>query len=252
MRNRKKLFRVFFLLLLSLVFISSSIAKNSEPKTIPVKDWLILGPIDLHLPAFHDVKNMNGQTFDLKNLLKFSFADIENWLPSENDRVQWDAQTSLKWVKYRSRGDSIDSIVLDYQKNARHPQMYYLASYIDANRFTPLKIEIKSSQLFRLFVDGKPILSQPTSAPQDSNGQPETIFRTSEEINPETGKHLLLIQTLNDPRKAFRWSVAARLKVPAQGKTNGPNISLSPKRFLNVNLMMDAPKPTSVSVSPDG
>ncbi|NOX89631.1 MAG: S9 family peptidase, partial [Calditrichaeota bacterium] len=172
-----------------------------------------------------------------------------NWLPSENDRVQWDAQTSLKWVKYRSRGDSI---ILDYQKNARHPQMYYLASYINAKRFTTLKIEIKSTQLFRLFVDGKPILSQPASALQDSSGQPEPIFRTSEEINPETGKHLLLIQTLNDPLKSFRWSVAARLKVPAQGETNDPKISLSPKRFLNVNLLLDSPKPTSVSVSPDG
>ena len=242
---KKCKFSVCFTFIL-LLFVHLLPAKE---QTVPVTRWLTLGPVELHLPAFNQVPNLQGKTFGPKDLLKFSFIEFNRLRPKVGGAILWASDQTLIWQK-RASADSGHAVLLPESNRKR--QLYYLAFYLHVKRFMRPKIEVKAPHPFQVFVDGRPVLTQSISAVADSLNKPQMFFKTSTPFELETGTHCILIKTISDPAKTYQWSVAARILLPEYAQENDITLNISPQETMRVTHLLDGPKIRSVAVSPDG
>ena len=66
-RSKRKLILTAILLI---TCFCTSVAQNDE-NGLEIDNWLKAGPVSLPLPVFHDVENLKGEVFSLKELLLF-------------------------------------------------------------------------------------------------------------------------------------------------------------------------------------
>ncbi len=241
----------FVPLILIITITLASFAKEIEPnKTeIPVTVWLKIGPIESALPLFHDTKNIKGKDFDLTSLLVFEQFDVEKLCPQEGELFQWDQSRVFKWTRLEA-----DSVGFVYASTTEKmlPQFSYFVTYIDAKRWTKTKVEIFSHHLFQVFLDGEKLTEKTSSEkPKDDTTAAEP-GKTSHELKLETGKHLLLVKSLKDPENKSKWSLKATLQISEPWAENDLNVTLLPKQHMNIKHLLDGPKTSSISISPDG
>jgi len=108
--------------------------------------WLALGPARLPMPAFHREKQ--GR-YTYGHMLKQRHAPVDQWQPKAGQKVAWLLGRPLKWRS--SRG---------HFKARRGPQVAYLATYIDVDRYAQLKLQLRSHQRLQVFLDGRPIATK--------------------------------------------------------------------------------------------
>ena len=244
-----KNFKPTFCFVFAFFFLLSIHSLQAKEQNVPVTQWLTLGPVELHLPAFHQVRNLQGKTFGPNDLLKFSFIEFNRLRPKVGGTILWASDQTLVWQK--STADDSGHLVLLPESN-RKRQLYYLAFYLHVKRFMRPKIEVKAPHPFQVFVDGHSILTQSISAVADSLNKPQMFFKTSSPFELETGSHCILIKTLNDPAKTFAWSVAAQILLPEYVQANDLQLNVSPQQTIRVAHLLDGPKIRSVAVSPEG
>ncbi len=216
---------------------------------IPITDCLLLGPIEVPMPIFHSTKNINGSEFDLKSLLAFEQFDLEKLWPSAGEVFQWDLSSSFQWQ--RIAVDSLASLDRRFT-NKQQPYFFYLASYLDAQRWIKMKLVISSHHLFQIFVDGQKLGEKSVSdRPKDDSTQVEA-GKCSQEIKLETGKHLLLVKLLTDPANHSPLSFTAMLQITEPWCANDLLTTVSPRQRKSIRLLLDGPKVVSISISPNG
>jgi len=241
------------ILILFFLFIAPSLAKssaaNKDEIQIPITTWLKIGPIESSLPVFHNIKNIKGKEFDLKSLLKFEQFGIENLLPQEGEYFQWDQLKTFIWTKAET--DSEGFLYSSASEQTR-PQFMYFISYIDAKRWTKVKLEILSHHLLQVFLDGEKLTEKTSSEkPKDDSTKAEA-GKVTHELKLETGKHLLLVKSLKDPENKSEWSLKAGLHLSEPWNKNDLDLNISPGHQMTVKQLLDGPKIRSASISPDG
>lgn len=223
--------------------------ENKQSTTVPLSHWLKLGPVPIPLPVFHDVKNVKGEAFGLKNLLQFDPIDIQNWWPQEGDTVHWDQSRHLRWQRL-----SADSIGVAQVPSAshEHPAIIYLLTYLDAHRWLKATLEVSCEHPLQLLVDGKMVAEKSSSErPAADSGRAEPKKATAD-LKLETGKHRVLIKILTDPQITAPGQLRARLTVNEPFSDADFTTDLLPTHRMNITHLLEGPKLGSVAIAPDG
>lgn len=243
-------FGSMILILIITITLTSFAEESEQSKTeISVTTWLTIGPIEAALPVFHNIKNIKGKEFDLKSLLAFKQFEIDKLWPEAGELFQWDQVRVFKWTKLET-----DSAGFVYGSTSEKitPQFSYFVAYIDAKRWTKTKLEIQSHHLCQVYLDGEKLTEKTSSEkPKDDSTKAEP-GKASHELKLETGKHLLLVKSLNDPENKSRWSLKATLQLNDPWSENDLVVSTSAKQHKSLKHLLDGPKISSISISPDG
>ena len=223
-----------------LIITFSSADQESNPiasKEISISSWLKLGPFSTPLPAFYDSKN---NEFDLEDCLRFNEVDVQQMKPQIDETYTWHDGSISVWQTIQARDQDI-KVEYDFE----NPATTYLAVYIDTEKFTRGQIRIASSQPFRVYLDGRRIQTK-----TENNTSPAQ--KISIDVDLETGVHLLLIKSVYLKNENSTWGLRASLNYTDRIENPRPKITLSSKQRMTIPLLLDGPKITNVSISPDG
>ncbi len=231
---------VLNLLILLNVFICFSQAETGQKVKLHLTEWLKIGPMEMPMPVFTMGEE---QTFTTKDLLEYQYADHQEWWPEANSFLNWSSQIKLKWepIDMDTAGYSLSII-----KDKNIARLAYLATYIDATRWTNATLKIKSSHIFEIYLDGEKIGSKTQISPEESKNYLEN------QIKLETGKHLLLLKLLYDPDKSSDWNIQSMVEYAEIYGQNAISHTISPTHLMNVDHLLTEPTPTDVTISPNG
>ena len=224
------------------IFLSSFITGQNIQDSVVINEWLGIGNITIPFPV------PNHGKFNIQNILKFNDIDIKKLNPEENQNFSWNNVQSFQWKKISSKNDKIKF----KEENKEEPEVNYLAVYLNADRWLSGNLKISSCQLFIAYMDGKEILSKSSS----QNLKPDTSAcipeKSSVNINLEEGKHLLIIKSLKDPAMISNWELKTIIVLDTPFTKSDLTTSLSPDHFVNIKNLLDDPKISGISISPDG
>ncbi len=225
-----------FLVAIILCLVSPSQAQESE---VAISSCLRLGPVAQRMPAFNQVKDINGGRFGLPEMLKFEQVDHKNWWPAAGQVVDWSVDQKLVWSPIESN-DVGDLIIAAPDSNLS--RLSFLATYLNTTRWSKTKLQLSSAHPFQVYLDGSLV------GTESGNGE---LLALEEEIELETGKHLLLIKSMSDPGKPGDWCVNLRLAdtEPAPGNISA---TIDPKHPVNLHRLLDTPRVQDVMISPKG
>lgn len=229
----KKLFSLF------IFFFIITINLFAEDETTPVyfTEILKLNRIEIPIPAF-------STDDQYKEILEFENIDVQNLIPSAFSVPAEIEEGGLAWSKEKLDDGRFEMETAGMKKFA---QVQYFANYISTDRWLKGKLNIKSSHLLKVFLDGKEI-GKKTIVETDDND--ESLLLTTD-IKLETGKHLLVIKTVYNPANDNDWFIEAGIDINEK-LTSSISISVEPQTFMNVDILLDNPKATGVAISADG
>ncbi|MFO7448197.1 MAG: S9 family peptidase [Ignavibacteriaceae bacterium] len=229
--------------ILLLLFNLCSFAENDKDSTkININEWLAAGPIAIEMPV---EAGYGESSFKEKDLLDFDELQVHNLYPEKGEKLQWSKDKNYEWEKVSGEEVELRS------EDKTLPEITYLVTYIETERWLKAKLEIRSCQMLRAFVDGKEILTK-TSTQEikgDSSCKPE---KSSKDIELERGKHILVLKALKSPKVNSDWNISASLIIDSAYVKEDIAISLSNTGYTTVEKLLEDPKIEAVSVSADG
>ncbi len=229
----KKYFLFTLLIMLFTGIFSSLHAQDSTQTMLTVSHWLSAGPVAVQMPAFHQKNNMMGKAFLPADLLKFQQKKVTcvktgaEFLVSDGKKVVWEDQNGNAPVTVSG------NLALKWQ-----------AFYLQANRYVPVRITVKSAQDFELFVDGNLKLSY-----FGASGK-ETTKDVSLKLDP--GKYLIVIKSLFQKKDKTPWAVSATVSYDKKYTDQAVNLSTSPEQFLDLKHILLGKMLTNTQLSDDG
>lgn len=235
--------RLFLLLTFTFLLVFLIVPLQAHEATvIQISEWLQLGPIKQYFPAFHDQNNINGNPIKLPDLLKFSTDDVIDWEPAVG-KISEDH----KWNTVTANTDG--KLKLEIAKKGS--SLFYLATYVKANRWIKSELKVSSAHLFQVYLDG--ILLESKLGSENILGEngknPGNICK---EIKLERGSHLIIIKTMNDPENASDWIIEASLQPKDSTLINNLTISTLPYETMTMEKLLDSPTIKDIHVSADG
>ncbi|MFZ5515530.1 MAG: prolyl oligopeptidase family serine peptidase [Candidatus Zhuqueibacterota bacterium] len=236
------------ILLLSFSILLSEETKTDSPK-IMIGKWLQLGPISSPLPAFHSAPDVKGKKFELENMLTGSLVNSEDWWPGAGETFQWDKATVLTW---REVAADTAGFVSAAPRDTANPEIVFWVSYTEVARWMKATIEVASPHLLQVSVDGAVLASKTSSDATPDSAKKSAPGQISKEVKLEQGKHIVLIKALKNPACKNPWTMKACLSPAKDWTADDVTLSVSPKRSVDLALVLDGPKVSSVSISPDG
>jgi len=244
----KKSLKIFLASIILLILISSlqSDDKKKESTKIAITSWVKLGPIDAPYPVFHNVKNIKGDEFKLKDILKFEQFDVMKIMPIEGETFQWNQSKHLKWTKVES--DS-DGYVFTSISGNKIPGVSYFISYINAKRWAKVKLGVWSHHLFQVYRDGEKIVEKTSSEKSKDDSTKVEAGKATHDMTLETGKHVLLIKSLKDTENKSRWDLKAEIQLQQPWNESDLAVSISPAHHMNIKHLLDGPKISNASIS---
>lgn len=247
MKKNARLATVIMTGLLCLITIYHVDAQQSS-KNIPLTEWLALGPAEAVMPAFHAERNLKGETFDFKNLLSQEPMNIKKLHAAKDGRVYWSQHQPLVWETFKPDTGALVAI----SPKTKGPEWMYLAGYIEANRWMKIKIEGESYHLFQVYLDGKSVgVKNASNKPAGDSGAVKR-GTSSQEIKLETGTHQVAVKLLKDPDNKQPWDFGAKIIFTDSADAGFLKYSLNPAKTMDLSLVLDVPRVTRLSVSPDG
>jgi len=247
--NRDKI-KPLFLMFIAILFLSYTCLahplyeKEEKTSRINMNEWLVLGPLPSPLPAFHD----DSQNAYLpENLLRFEDLDFLDLKPEVNSSIVWHDGKGYQWNKT----EDVQNIIRMPSKN-KSISTYFFSTYIDSSRWTQAELSVKCDQIFSIFLDGNQI-STKSKFNATSNKNNAASGRTlSRELELETGKHLITIKFIHDPKINPELVFNAHLILDEKFTSSALKLSLSPKQRMNISTLLDGSKVTYASISPSG
>ena len=247
-RNSKLAIAGIFILLL-LPAIGSGLEQNDTKTQISVSTWLMLGPIEARFPVFNETKNIKGKEFDLKNLLQFEQVSLQNWKPQPGSELRWDQSKAFRWQKMNADESGFISL---FQAPESVPQVYYFAVYIEARRWLKIKAQFFSHHLFQVYFDNTSIAEKTSSEKSIDDSTKKEPGNISHDLKLEQGKHLLLVKMLSDPGNKNPLTLKAVFTLAEPWQEHDVILTASPQEFKTIRHVLDGPKISSASISPDG
>ncbi len=236
--NSPKLSSLITILLLFV--LSAGMAKTNSDYQVPIEQWLSLGPLQLSLPVFNEVKNLKGKTFKIEDLLDFEFIDTRSFRPQEGQSISGFTNSELKWHTV-----TVDSNGLAFEINSqlKRPQLYFLYTKLDAKRFVKTTLNLKSNYLYKVFWDEREILA--------NKKQANKAALKNHKLEIEPGTHQLLIKLIISPQQDDSSRLQVKFSLPEPFK-KAVKLHIAPTEQLSLHHLLESPRPTSVQLSPDG
>ena len=247
MKN-KKIHAFFITTLMLILFAVPASSRTQEAEKIPseqsISSWLVLGPFASPLPTFHEDKKKG---FPVKDLLKFEEVDISRLRPKAKRPFRTHDGTLAKWKIVKASEEGIK-----LAGSTKSPSTAYLGVYLDVSRWTKAKVTLVSPQLFKIYLDGKVIATKDNSDRAQKENASAEGKKVSADLILETGKHLLLVKTLFDPESQSDWTIQASVARDEKFASPVPALTLSSEQKMTIRYLLDGPKVTGASISPDG
>lgn len=224
-------------LFLSILIFSTLLFAQEKKIRKEVNEFLIAGPAKVTLPALY---NEGENKFEVNDLLKFDHNNVTKWWVGEGDEVKW-KQDNIKWERVNNNEVNLES--------GDDINLYYAGFYIEVNRYIQAELEIKSCQLLRVWLDGNQIGMKTNLNETKSGGcEPGSVSST---VKLETGKHFVLIKTINDPSGKDEWTISASITYDKKYE-NDLKLSVNPIRTYGISDVLDNKKVESFSLSYNG
>ena len=186
---------------------------------IKINKWLIAEPQKINLPAFADVKNIDGKIFEASKLLITTKVDFKN--------------KSLRWKNIEV---STDSIVLNQtEKN----DLIILQSYLSVNRWTKGSLNLTLNAFYEVYLDDE-LIKTKSKADLNSN-------KISLELN--LGNHQITIKAITSDKNL---KLAANFEYAEDFADCDAAPSLNPKRYYTINDVLEGNNVSSAQISPSG
>lgn len=224
------------LIICLLLFQGMVLAQKEGKSAMKINEWLQAGPVKMPLPVFH------GDKFKLKDLLKFEPLDINGLRPAPTTKLKWNQNSSLTWMPLQGGEEGIK---IEVSSGDPNPQIAYLATYLDAHRWTKAEMTVRSPHLFKVYLDGENVTSKETSEKEEAKDAKYTTKLS-------TGKHPLIIKLLVDPENSRPAQVQVSLDIDEKFGETPLTVSTSPEEIMSIHRLLDGPKVSGVSISPDG
>lgn len=221
---------------ISLILLGSLIFNCIIASDVSVNEWLASGPLQVHAPGFIKGQNMQSEDFGPRYVLSNVYLDLATLQPADGEPLRWDNQKIQNWMLNSiPEGDSLE---IKSIRKAEY-QIAYLAFYIESGGLNKYKLEVKSPQMFEIFLQGDKLSSSYELAGQDSSITGKTT------LDLDRGKFLVIVKSLYTSGDENNWWIKAKV-------AGNPLLSTSPVCGMNIHHLLESTKLGSVSMSADG
>ena len=227
------------LITIAVFIISGSLRAD----TIPVNNWLVAPGPDRSLPAFAETKNVQGDPFTAKELFGFLPLEPGDLYPQEDQLLLQENGNRSRWAVATTDADGFTGLE---KSSPSTNATAFLASYISADRWMEVELEIRSRQKMEVYLNGERLGSKTTA-----QGTGEEPGKLSCEIKLATGKHRLLVYTMHAADDETPWQVAGSITLPENDAADDITLELHPRQGKNINHLLDGIKAGSTTLSPD-
>ena len=228
--------RILSIISLILLFNMSSMAKKkTDNTTIELKHWLQSEAAPISLPAFNDSMDIESEKFQLANLIKENYINLEELKPDENSTLAWNGK-HLKWNK------AILSKKGFLSTNGTNNQLNYFTTYIKVDEWSKAKLITKTFPMLEIYLDGKKISSH-------YNQENKVAKELNSNITLTPGKHCIIIKALSlNKKNTFK----IQLQAEDGWNKNDFSTSTSAEQNITIKKILDGTKVTSSVLSADG
>ncbi len=229
------------IVLVGFLLLTNSLWADSLSIKPATDQWLVVGPVPVSFPAFSDQPDMKGKTFGMENLLQSLHIPDEGRVADGNQVFSWHGK-KYNWRKQLLQAKT-DAVTLKKGDTTQH-EIYFMATYVEAFRFSLFSLEVESVVPFEILMDGEKIGGRNTSS---SKGEPKPV---KVDLKLETGKHLLVLKVLLAARISDE--VDIKVNIDIDDSLNALVWSLDPKLKKNISHVLEGVRINSLQVSPDG
>ncbi len=214
----------------------SSAADTEDDRTVRIGEWLVLGPVETYLPAFHNDENEDN---DADFLLSFEDMPISGLFPRIGDTHHLPGGGTVSWSSIKA-----DSCRVIFSVPEEKAAIAYLAAYIDVPRWMKVDLEGSATDPFELFIDGNSVL-RPSAQNTPISGSATATLKQ--------GKHVMIVKTAYLPGDSSdaSWSFDLGIR-PADGFDAEPRATLDPAAPIDISGILDVNNISSIDLSPDG
>ena len=198
--------------------------------------WMGLPPVPVEMPAFGDMKNVEGKTFTSAQLLTSSVFNIENFNPKVDSReLQFH---SLTWQEA-----SVSEGIVTTNHTGNTPAIVISAVYAANPQWMSGKLEFDFYGDAEVYVDGVKKITY-----TGHNGTEAVKRDCSLEWVP--GKHVIIVKSLanGENNKLFSASYTADADFSEAPVT----FTLSPERGKNILDVLNGKRVERIQISPSG
>ncbi|MEM6792652.1 MAG: S9 family peptidase [Acidobacteriota bacterium] len=219
----------------------SSAAEPPEPgdgdpgaATLDVSRWLMVGPAGIRLPAFH-----GDASYSLGDWLLEPSLDLEDRWPEDGGAAPWPAASGAAW---RAMAAPDNVLTLDTGEH-EGPAAAWLATWIDADRFTEATLRLESPHLLRVLLNGEQVAIKKEAG--------EAKAEVTAELHLDTGHHRLMVLAVKDPEAEDPWTLEASLSTPG-ALASSVRFATRAERPLALDDLLEPPRANSVDLSRGG
>ena len=212
-----------------LICISYIIQAGNE---IKIDYWLVAGPEKINMPAFSDIKDIDGNTFSESDLLKKFQVQLTDVYPKVNESFLLGLTNSI-WKQINIGSDSI--LLASTEKN----NILILANYINVDRWTKGTINITLNGLYEFYLDDELVKSKTTS----------DLKSTKIDVTLTHGKHKIMLKVLTADSQL---KSTCSFDYTDDYNTCNATFTTNPLRTKNINDVMNGEKLNGAQISPSG
>jgi len=235
---------VMSLVLLSTLMVSPVLSQEpavEDPPTVePIHPdkILVTEAIPLLLPAFHDDDLAGLKITDLLDEMPGVPGDAA---PAADREFAGPGGTTQKWRVISLKDGSIE---LDLPKERSAAR--YLAFYITADQWLKVSFSVTGEHPVTGLLDG-------TSLDLTKKDGDETDpTRHEGDLKLTIGKHLVVLRTMADPEVEDDWELGLAVTSDDEADLAALEFSVDPKRPVDIQKILNAPRISSAALSPDG
>jgi len=229
-----KIFKHSFLVIL---LITSLFGYAQNPHKVSINQWLVSEGITVKMPVASDDKDINGEAFTQKSLLKFEQFDISKLRPGVGENTKF---SNGNWRIIN--GDEDNTVEIKSMKKLF--KLHYLVCYIEAHRWTNAKFSIESSDMLEVYLNGESI-----GGIYSIEDETEVFEK---DIKLEKRNHTIIIKVLNGIDKKKNTQISANIELGDPFSRDDLSISTNPELYMDITHVLEGPRIKSINVSADG
>lgn len=192
---------------------------------VKVKQYRYAPPVEIVKPVLADSLNVNGQKFEIKDLLKtgLSFSAVTG------STLLADADTA-GFVTWPAAGKNFN--------------LHLFCFYLHSNRFVKGKLEVSGPGMFEIYVDGKKEATK-TSVEES----PEKAESASVTIEMEPYRHEIVIKYLVSPEDKGTPAIKTLFRTEQEAQVTA---TVNPEKKYSLRTMLDGTDFRGIALSPNG
>lgn len=227
-----------FVILITFLLAGTLFAKTP----VQLQSWLSTEPLSLSRPVFSTEVDKRDKSWGIGNALKFEHINITEMKPKSADPFKWIDGTKSTWSPVKS--ESNEGINLT-SKSSDTPEITYLTTYIQAERWLKADLKIKTRLAFKVWLNDESVVCK------ESVDSSENITEKTAPIKLEKGVHKISIKIARPGNFEQDAHLLAWLMVDKKYKDKIQN-SIEPTQYMDIEHLLYTPQVQSASMSADG